>query len=114
MLEGFYKWYHDELKTRGYCPGNWKWIIPPFNGSFNTAYMKLNKMTEYTLKPLLIPNKPWKILKEKMVKDFPMVHELKTKMSLKLNGNNILKKVKNFEEKVKVLIYYATVTFTTE
>ena len=55
MLESFYKWYNQELNERGFCPGNWKWIIPPFFGSYDEGYMKLNKMIEYTLKPALVP-----------------------------------------------------------
>lgn len=41
----------QELATRGYCPGNWKWIIPPVSSSQSRCYLELNKMTEYSLKP---------------------------------------------------------------
>lgn len=54
MLKTFYEWYQNELKTRGYCPGNWKWILPPFFSSYTAAYMGLNKMTEYTIKPTMM------------------------------------------------------------
>ena len=50
----FASWYPNELQTRGYCPGNWKWIIPPTASSTSSLYLGLNKMTEYTLKPALI------------------------------------------------------------
>lgn len=33
MLSEFLHWYEMEKKTRGYCPGNWKWIIPPIGAS---------------------------------------------------------------------------------
>jgi len=33
MLSEFMQWYELEKKTRGYCPGNWKWIIPPVGAS---------------------------------------------------------------------------------
>ena len=26
LIDGFYKWYHSEMKTRQYCPVNWKWV----------------------------------------------------------------------------------------
>ena len=29
LIREFYPWYQREMKERGYCPGNWKWIIPP-------------------------------------------------------------------------------------
>mmetsp|Transcript_15657 Transcript_15657/g.21485 ORF Transcript_15657/g.21485 Transcript_15657/m.21485 type:complete len:1231 (-) Transcript_15657:403-4095(-) len=62
MLSEFIKWYEMEKKTRGYCPGNWKWIIPPIGASLCDAYLKLNKMTEFTLKPAIMPPRPagWK------------------------------------------------------
>ena len=31
--------------------GNWKWVVPPINGFLSPCYMKLNKMTEYTVLP---------------------------------------------------------------
>ena len=52
--ESFAQWYEDEKKTRGYVPGNWKWILPPTSASTNTIYLGLNKMTEYTMKPALV------------------------------------------------------------
>eukprot|EP01035_Chromulina_nebulosa_P027793 gene27793-36595_t len=58
MLSEFLHWYEMEKKTRGYCPGNWKWIIPPIGASLCDAYLKLNKMTEFTLKPAIMPPRP--------------------------------------------------------
>ncbi len=37
---------------RGYVPGNWKWIITPMSPTANRCYLELNKMTEYTIKPV--------------------------------------------------------------
>jgi hypothetical protein len=72
MLETFFSWYQNELKNRGYCPGNWKWILPPFFSS-TQAYMRLNKMIEYTIKPTLIANPgPRVFLKESLEKDLVM------------------------------------------
>ena len=28
LMQQFWEWHHKELATRGYSPGNWKWIIP--------------------------------------------------------------------------------------
>ena len=52
--ESFAQWYADEMKDRGYAPGNWKWIVPPTAASTSSIYLGLNKMTEYTLKPALV------------------------------------------------------------
>ena len=52
--ESFAQWYEDEKKSRGYVPGNWKWILPPTAASTNQIYLGLNKMTEYTIKPALV------------------------------------------------------------
>jgi len=60
MIENFYDWYKDELRGRGYIPGNWKWLIPPISSSQCRAYLNLNKMTEYTLKPAWILAAGWR------------------------------------------------------
>lgn len=52
LMDNFYNWWHKEQRTRGYSPGNWKWIITPMSASSNRCYLGLNKMTEYTLKPV--------------------------------------------------------------
>ena len=50
----FAQWRAEELATRGYSPGNWKWIVPPTAASASSLYLGLSKMTEYTLKPALV------------------------------------------------------------
>ena len=59
MIEGFYEWYLNELSDRGYCPGNWKWVIPPQTSSCSRAYSGLNSMKEYTLKPAWLHARGW-------------------------------------------------------
>eukprot|EP00898_Chlorokybus_atmophyticus_P001881 jgi/Chlat1/2694/Chrsp180S02868 len=51
LMQQFWEWQSKERIQRGYCPGNWKWIIPPVAASTSKCYLGLNKMTEYTLKP---------------------------------------------------------------
>jgi sulfite reductase alpha subunit-like flavoprotein len=53
--ESFSVWYKDEMSNRGYCPANWKWIIPPQGGSATPLYLELNRAIEYTVKPSYIP-----------------------------------------------------------
>lgn len=58
LVGEFVPWYRKELRTRGYCPGNWKWIVPPMAASLTDAYLGLSKMTEYTLRPAILPPRP--------------------------------------------------------
>ena len=51
LIDMFWDWYTVELKSRKYCPVNWKWVIPPMSSSTNKAYLGLHKAQEYTLKP---------------------------------------------------------------
>lgn len=56
LIDGFYSWYQQELRDRGFATGNWKWIIPPTAAaSTSQAYVGLKSMTEYTLKPGYFP-----------------------------------------------------------
>jgi nitric oxide synthase oxygenase domain/subunit/sulfite reductase alpha subunit-like flavoprotein len=59
LAAAFMAWYPAELKARGYCPGNWKWIVPPMAASATEAYLGLSRMTEYTLKPAYLPGPGW-------------------------------------------------------
>ncbi len=52
LIKGFWGWWNKERARRGYSPGNWKWIIPPISPTASRCYLELNKMTEYTLKPV--------------------------------------------------------------
>ncbi|KAL9180658.1 hypothetical protein ACHAXT_011111 [Thalassiosira profunda] len=54
LTEGFWNWYQDEMKTRKYCPANYKWIIPPMSSSLSQAYLGLNKAQEYTINPAYV------------------------------------------------------------
>ena len=51
LIDMFWDWYTAEMKSRKYCPANWKWVIPPMSSSTNKAYLGLHKAQEYTLKP---------------------------------------------------------------
>ena len=54
LMQHFWDWRKDELRMRGYSPGNWKWIMPPVIAHTSPCYLGLNTMTEYTLKPALL------------------------------------------------------------
>jgi hypothetical protein len=52
LMRNFFNWYKKEETRRGYCPGNWKWIITPVSPTASPCYLQLNKMTEYKIKPV--------------------------------------------------------------
>ena len=40
-VRSFFVWYQHELAERGYCPGNWKWLIPPMAAHTTASFSKL-------------------------------------------------------------------------
>jgi nitric oxide synthase oxygenase domain/subunit len=50
LMKNFHAHYQREMVTRGFCPGNWKWLLSPISPTASKCYLGLNKMTEYTLK----------------------------------------------------------------
>eukprot|EP00122_Pirum_gemmata_P004435 Pgem_evm1s4028 len=48
--DGFIRFYNKEMKTRGYCPGDWGWIVPPIGGSTTKVFHQ--EMLNYQLKPM--------------------------------------------------------------
>lgn len=47
--ESFMKHYENELRTRGGCPADWVWIVPPMSGSATPVFHQ--EMALYLLKP---------------------------------------------------------------
>ena len=64
LAASFATWYEEEKKTRGYCPANWKWIVPPTASSTTSIYLDGNKWTDYTLFPAYLYSPSWKKLLE--------------------------------------------------
>jgi len=60
LAASFATWYEEEKKTRGYCPANWKWIVPPSASSTTPLYLGGNKWTDYTLFPAYLYSPSWK------------------------------------------------------
>lgn len=52
LMRNFFTWWNKEMAVRGFCPGNWKWLITPLSPTTTDCYLGLNKMTEYTIKPV--------------------------------------------------------------
>lgn len=52
LMANLHSFYHKEVTCRGFFCGNWKWLVTPMSASGNPCYLGLNKMTEYTLKPV--------------------------------------------------------------
>ncbi|CAG7730913.1 unnamed protein product [Allacma fusca] len=47
--ESFMKHYENEMRTRGGCPADWVWIVPPMSGSATPVFHQ--EMALYLLKP---------------------------------------------------------------
>ena len=57
--ESFMKHYENEMRTRGGCPADWIWIIPPMSGSATPVFHQ--EMALYLLKPSYEYQEPaWK------------------------------------------------------
>ena len=70
--------FYDEHKTRGGCPADWVWIVPPLSGGLCPTYHQ--EMRSYHISPSFeYQESPWK--KYKMGEN---------KVSLKVIGKEIL------------------------
>lgn len=57
--ESFMKHYENEMRTRGGCPADWVWIVPPMSGSATPVFHQ--EMAFYLLKPSYEYQEPaWK------------------------------------------------------
>jgi len=60
--ESFMKHFKDEVKTRGGCPADWVWIVPPLSGSLTPVFHQ--EMLNYKMKPSYeYQVQPWKYFK---------------------------------------------------
>jgi len=115
LIRNFVPFYEKELKTRGYCPGNWKWIIPPQASATSPAYLGLNKMTEYTLRPAYLYAPGWKKYREQF---WPVDSQAKVKRYLCyfFCVTRFLGKAMHIRRRncVNVLVVYASVSGNTK
>lgn len=47
--ESFMQFYENEMKTRGGCPADWIWLVPPMSSSISPLFHQ--EMALYFLKP---------------------------------------------------------------
>jgi len=124
LLRSFMQWYPKELAERGYCPGNWKWIMPPIAASAGAHYLGLSKMTEYTLKPGYFAGPGWYKLRRRWL-DNPRAAGSDSAARVAANSARInpavcalvLKASSRYKQRVlalrsRVCILYATATGT--
>ncbi|KAH7337982.1 nitric oxide synthase [Rhizoctonia solani] len=50
--DSFVRYYENEIKIRGHCPGDWVWIVPPTGGSTTKVYHQ--EMYNYLIKPAVL------------------------------------------------------------
>jgi hypothetical protein len=67
LARSFETWHASELKTRGYCPANWKWLVPPTAGSTCPFYLGGNKFVDYTLFPAYLYSPGWQVYLERAI-----------------------------------------------
>ena len=124
LMKEFVPWYKQELKTRGYCPGNWKWIVPPLAPTTSDAYLGLSKMTEYTLRPAILPPRPkgWRHFSDAMsnpqTKDGPTLPpppKMNNWSKLRIKSRFISMNMTTLSSlRPQLLIVYASVSGTAE
>lgn len=120
MAAEFYKFYKNEMATRGYCPGNWKWLTPCTVSSLYEGYLNLNTMTEYTLKPSILPGLKghWRNFDDKLgiTAVAETKEERKARMLRKLRQactmSTMLALHREVERQPKIVIMFASVSGT--
>lgn len=120
MAAEFYKFYKNEMATRGYCPGNWKWLTPCTVSSLYEGYLNLNTMTEYTLKPSILPGLKghWRNFDDKLeiAKVTETKQERKVRILRKLREactvSTMLTLHRQLERQPKIVIMFASVSGT--
>jgi nitric oxide synthase oxygenase domain/subunit/sulfite reductase alpha subunit-like flavoprotein len=57
--DSFVAWYDKEIKTRGHCPADWVWIVPPTTSGSTKVFHQ--EMFSYMVKPAVmeLPERPW-------------------------------------------------------
>ncbi|NXA56964.1 NOS3 protein, partial [Nothocercus julius] len=104
--ESFVKHMENEMRTRGGCPADWVWIVPPISGSLTPVFHQ--EMVNYQLCPTFrYQPDAWKVYVSKGTtvtrrKTFKEVANA-VKISAKLMGHVMARRV-------KVTILYATET----
>ncbi|XP_054027353.1 nitric oxide synthase, endothelial [Dryobates pubescens] len=104
--ESFIKHMENELRTRGGCPADWVWIVPPLSGSLTPVFHQ--EMVNYQLYPTFrYQPDAWKVYVSKGTtitrrKTFKEVANA-VKISAKLMGHMMARRV-------KATILYATET----
>ena len=117
--ESFMKHYENELKTRGGCPADWVWIVPPMSGSVTPVFHQ--EMAMYHLKPSYEYQAPaWKthVWEKNKKKDDAGITPNRRKFHFKEIARAVKFTSKLFgkalSKRVKATILYATETGRSE
>nr|CAB3264406.1 nitric oxide synthase, brain-like [Phallusia mammillata] len=108
--ESFMKFFTNEMRLRGGCPGDWVWLVPPISGSATPVFHQ--EIVNYMLNPAcLYQPDPWKYYKWKNNEQFG-------KAKKKINFRELAKSVlltstmmtKAMASRIKASIVYGTET----
>lgn len=102
--ESFLTHFANETKTRGGCPADWVWIVPPMSPSITGVYHQ--EMINYHLKPSYEYQIPmWKTWKWQKVN---VKHTFKSIASLTILTIKLFKQI--LSKRVHITVLYATET----
>lgn len=111
LIDMFWQWYNDEMVHRGFCPVNWKWVIPPMSSSTNDAYLGLSKAQEYTLKPAYLLGKNFLTLEREYFGQRDTTDAMKMFIAKAKLAVFVKKWInRHRQERKPVLLIYASVT----
>ncbi|KAG8520107.1 Nitric oxide synthase, inducible, partial [Galemys pyrenaicus] len=111
--ESFMKYMQNEYRTRGGCPADWVWLVPPISGSITPVFHQ--EMINYVLSPFYYYQvDAWKTHVWKDEKRRPRKREIRLKVLLKavLFASVLMRK--SMASRVRATILFATETGKSE
>ncbi|XP_006170481.1 nitric oxide synthase, inducible isoform X2 [Tupaia chinensis] len=111
--ESFMKYMQNEYRTRGGCPADWVWLVPPISGSVTPVFHQ--EMLNYILSPFYYYQvEPWKTHVWQDEKRRPRKREIPFKVLAKAVLFASVLSRKMMASRVRVTILFATETGRSE
>ncbi|XP_051848310.1 nitric oxide synthase, inducible isoform X1 [Antechinus flavipes] len=111
--ESFMKYMQNEYKSRGGCPADWVWLVPPISGSITPVFHQ--EMLNYILSPFYYYQvEAWKTHVWHDEKKRPKKREIKLKVLIKAVFFASVLMRKTMAARIKVTVLFATETGKSE
>ncbi|XP_037348505.1 nitric oxide synthase, inducible [Talpa occidentalis] len=111
--ESFMKYMQNEYRTRGGCPADWVWLVPPISGSITPVFHQ--EMINYVLSPFYYYQvDAWKTHVWKDKKRRPRKREIQFKVLVKAVFFASILMRKSMASRVRATILFATETGKSE